>query len=296
MEKIILKNVSKSYKLNKGFLDKFKRNSSHKYFLALKKISINIKSGESIGLIGLNGSGKSTLSNLIAEVNRPTSGEIQINGESRLIAISAGLNQNLTGKENIRLKCLMHGLKEKEINIIFEQIAEFSELGEFLNQPIKSYSSGMRSRLGFSIAIHTKPDILIVDEALSVGDATFANKCLNKIRQFQKQGKTIIFVSHTSNQIKEMCDRIIWLHGGEVYDEGFVDEILPKYESFIKIFNSMTQDEQKQYKNKIYNSQIIEQSKLNRANHLKSTLFEKLMVIFSFILFILSIFYQFISM
>src|SRR5699024_2787297 len=224
-------------------------------FFALKDISFTVDEGDSVGIIGLNGSGKSTLTDLLAEVTQPTSGHIDINGEDSLIAIGAGLEQELTGIENIRLKCLMHGLTDPKIDEIFDEILEFSELGEFIHQPIRTYSSGMKARLGFSIAIHTDPDILIVDEALSVGDKTFSDKCIVKIKEFQNQGKTIFFVSHAGGQVKQMCNKALWIQFGRLEMFGEVEPILDRYESFIENFNLLSKDEQKQYREKMMDEQ-----------------------------------------
>lgn len=226
-----------------------------KPYYALHDINFEVQPGDSIGIIGLNGSGKSTLSDLLGEVTVPTTGKIRIDGRSSLIAISAGLNQDLTGEENIRMKCLMHGLDEETINSRFDDIVAFSELGEFIHQPIKSYSSGMKSRLGFAIAIHTDPDVLIVDEALSVGDETFSNKCIEKMKEFQKDGKTIFFVSHSVSQIRKMCNKALWIHYGEVRDFGDCQPVINKYSEFIKAFKAMNKEEQLKYKKEMVDEQ-----------------------------------------
>lgn len=226
----------------------FKR---EKKFFALKDISFTVNEGDSVGIIGLNGSGKSTLTDLLAEVTQPTSGAIDINGTVSLIAIGAGLEQELTGVENIRMKCLMHGLTDEQIDELFDDIVEFSELGEFIYQPIRTYSSGMKSRLGFSIAIHIDPDILIVDEALSVGDKTFSDKCLVKIKEFQEQNKTIFFVSHSSGQVKQMCNKAVWIQFGRMEKFGEAERIVEEYDNYIENFNLLTKDEQMQYREKM---------------------------------------------
>ena len=226
----------------------FKR---EKNFFALKDISFTVNEGDSVGIIGLNGSGKSTLTDLLAEVTQPTSGAIDINGTVSLIAIGAGLEQELTGIENIRMKCLMHGLTDEQIDELFDDIIEFSELGEFIYQPIRTYSSGMKSRLGFSIAIHIDPDILIVDEALSVGDKTFSDKCLVKIKEFQEQNKTIFFVSHSSGQVKQMCNKAVWIQFGGMEKFGDAEPIVEEYDNYIENFNLLTKDEQMQYREKM---------------------------------------------
>lgn len=261
MSKVEVNNVSKVYDLNTSKKDKIislfsfrKKKISSPYF-ALRNVSFTVEEGESVGIIGLNGSGKSTLSNLIAEVTQPTAGNIKIDGKSSLIAISAGLNNELTGEENIRMKCLMHGLTEQQIEERFEDIIAFSELDKFIYQPIKTYSSGMRSRLGFAIAIHTEPDVLIVDEALSVGDETFSNKCIDRMKDFQKQGKTIFFVSHSAGQIKRMCDKALWLNFGEVVEYGDCKKVIYNYVKFMRKFKEKTKEEQSEYKRNMIQQQ-----------------------------------------
>ncbi|WP_342388736.1 ABC transporter ATP-binding protein [Salinicoccus bachuensis] len=252
--KVKVENVSKVYELNRSRIDKLKSLFSFgafkksKPFYALRNINFEVESGDSVGIIGLNGSGKTTMSDLLGEVSEPTTGNIYINGKSRLIAISAGLNSELTGHENIRMKCLMHGMSEQEIDGLYDDIVEFSELGDFISQPIKSYSSGMKSRLGFAIAIHTDPDVLIVDEALSVGDETFSNKCIVRMKDFQKQGKTIFFVSHSAKQVSKMCNKAIWLHYGEMKAFGNVVPVANKYAQFIEKYKKMSKEDQKEYK------------------------------------------------
>ncbi|CAM4292798.1 ABC transporter ATP-binding protein [Jeotgalicoccus halotolerans] len=262
MYKVKVENVSKIYDINRNRIAKvlslltFGKLYKAKPFYALRDIDFEVNAGDSVGILGLNGSGKTTLSDLIAEATVPSKGKIHINGRTSLIAISAGLNQELTGEENIRIKCLMHGLSEKQIAERYDDILKFSELGEFIKQPIKNYSSGMKSRLGFAIAIHTDPDILIVDEALSVGDETFANKCIDRMRDFQEQGKTIFFVSHATGQIRQFCNKAVWVQYGEMKQFGEMKDVVKSYAEFVNQYKNLTKDEQIEYKDKMVGEQM----------------------------------------
>lgn len=252
MEKaIIAKNITKKYKLYESnkerILDLITPKDYGEDFYALTDVSFEAEKGDVIGFLGVNGSGKSTLSNIIAGIVPQTAGTVEVNGETSLIAVSAGLKWDLTGRENIELKCLMLGFSREEIKAMEPEIIEFSELGKFIDQPVKSYSSGMRSRLGFAISVTVDPDILIIDEALSVGDRAFAEKSFNKMLSFKEKGKTMIFVSHSLGQMKQFCDKVLWLDHGMVRDFGPTEEIIPKYQEFINEWKKLSKEEREKY-------------------------------------------------
>lgn len=225
-----------------------KKSREMKDFWALRNVNFEVFDGEAIGIIGLNGSGKSTLLNMIDKSLSITTGELTINGEVSHIAIGAGLKPDLTGRDNIRLKATMMGMTKQEIEDKMDEIVQFSELGPFIDRQVKDYSSGMRSKLAFSIAVNQDPDILIIDEALSVGDSTFAAKSSKKMFEFRERGKTIFVVSHSVDQIRNWTDKVLWLHYGEVKEYGATKDILPKYQTFIRWFNGLSKEQQEQYK------------------------------------------------
>lgn len=245
--------ISKKFELSqneklKELLGIGKNSREIKDFWALRNVNFEVYDGEAIGIVGLNGSGKSTLLNIIDKSLSSTTGELQINGEVSYIAIGAGLKVGLTGRDNIRLKGTMMGMSKKEIEDKMDEIIDFSELGPFIDRPVKDYSSGMRSKLAFSIAVNQDPDILIIDEALSVGDSTFAAKSAKKMFEFRERGKTIFVVSHNAGQIQKWTDKVIWLHYGEVKEYGATKDVLPKYQTFITWFNKLSKEQQEQYK------------------------------------------------
>lgn len=199
-------------------------------FWALKNISFSIQRGESIGIVGLNGSGKSTLLKLIAQVMKPTQGSVKVYGTvAPLIELGAGFDMELSARENIYLNGAVLGFSRREMNEKFESIVDFAGLWEFIDLPLKNYSSGMVARLGFAIATSTKPDVLIVDEILGVGDYKFQKKCEERINEIIKEGASVILVSHTIEQIKNMCDKALWLRRGETVMWGDVEEVCSAY-------------------------------------------------------------------
>lgn len=209
-------------------------------FQALKNINADFYSGEAIGLVGLNGSGKSTLSRIIAGITFPSTGSVEVRGEVSMLSTTSGLNQMLTGRENIYYKCLLMGFTYQQIKSIEESIVDFADIGIYIDQPLNNYSSGMRARIGFAISVHIHPDVLIVDEALSVGDQSFADKCTERMNQIMQEGKTIVFVSHSSKQVEEFCDKVMWLHQGEMVGFGTTEEILPAYVGFASEYSKMS--------------------------------------------------------
>jgi ABC-type polysaccharide/polyol phosphate transport system ATPase subunit len=199
-------------------------------FWALKDISFDVKEGEVLGIIGRNGAGKSTLLKILSRVTTPTLGYVKIRGRiSSLLEVGTGFHQELTGRENVYLNGMIHGMTRAEINKKFDEIVDFSGIEKFIDTPVKRYSSGMNVRLGFAVAAHLEPEILIVDEVLAVGDAEFRRKCLEKMQDVSEGGRTVLFVSHNMQAIRELCRRGILLEGGRIVYSGPTDEVIDKY-------------------------------------------------------------------
>lgn len=268
---IVFKNVSKIYKLkakNKKFA-KDKNNYKHTKFYALKDISFAIEKGSVVGVLGTNGSGKSTLSIVLSGISDIDEGEMIVNGEQALIAINTGLNPQLTGMENIDLKGALLGLSKKRIEEIKESVIDFAEIGDFIYQPVKKYSSGMKSRLGFAINLALDPDIYIIDEALSVGDKAFAQKCLDKMAELKKEGKTIIFISHALPQVRKFCNQALWLEGGQFKEFGDIDEVADHYAEYVEYYNSLSKKEKQEERDRKFAARIIEPKEKKRWHFFK---------------------------
>lgn len=212
-----------------------------KKFPALCGVTQDFHRGEIVGLAGLNGSGKSTLARIIAGITRPDLGLCEVSGTVSMLAANIGMNDQLTGRENIAYKCMLMGMEKREIAQIQQQIIDFADVGVYIDQPLRTYSSGMRSRLGFAISAHMNPEILIVDEALSVGDASFAEKCMARMRHFRAEGKTIFFVTHAPWQMLNFCDRVMWLHQGRVVGYDTAERMIPAYVAFTREWTQMDQ-------------------------------------------------------
>lgn len=196
----------------------------------LKDINLKIKKGEIVGLIGINGSGKSTLLKLMTKIIYPTKGIVETQGKlTSLLELGAGFHPDFSGRENIYFNASIFGLTRKEIDTRIEKIIEFSELGSFIDNPVRTYSSGMYMRLAFSVAINVDAEILLIDEILSVGDEHFQEKCFKKIEALKAQGKTIVFVTHSLGSVKRFCTRAIWLHKGVIRKDGNVEEVIEEY-------------------------------------------------------------------
>lgn len=250
---IKFEHVSKIYSLK----SKDKKHVSNKRFYALKDINFQIPKGEVVGILGTNGSGKSTMSIILAGISEVDEGNMVVNGEQALIAINTGLNMQLTGMENIELKGALLGLTKRRIEEIKQGVIDFAEIGDFLYQPVKKYSSGMKSRLGFSINLCLDPDILIVDEALSVGDKGFAQKCINKMKELKEQGKTIVFISHSLVQVRDFCDTAMWIEGGMLKEYGEINEVCDHYAEYVDYYNSLDKAGKKKERDTKFEKRII---------------------------------------
>jgi len=216
---------------------KFLRHNSHYHdFDAVRNVSFEVGKGEMVGLIGRNGSGKSTLLKIVAGVYRPTAGNVEIHGTlAPLIELGAGFHHELTGRENILLSGLLMGYSRREMQEREARIMEFAEIGDFIDAPVKQYSTGMYMRLAFSVATEIDPDILLIDEILSVGDAPFQQKCFERMQSFRQAGKTIMIVSHSMVQVAQLCDRAILIDRGSIMADGPPDEVIPVYESSLAL-------------------------------------------------------------
>jgi len=236
MKPVVVRNLTKDYKIYSRRGQKFKemltfnRRAYHDTKRALADLSFTVEPGECVGIIGDNGSGKSTLLKILARTSYPTAGEIEINGEvSYILDPSTGFNPEFSGRENVHIKCALLGLTPEQTNELFPVIHQFSGLEERIDHPIKTYSTGMVVRLGFSVAIHVPFDILLVDEVLAVGDYLFQRKCINAIRAFKEQGKTILVSSHNLSDVSNFCDRLIMLDDGKMALIGRTDEVVKTY-------------------------------------------------------------------
>ncbi|MGF9713265.1 ABC transporter ATP-binding protein [Paenibacillus naphthalenovorans] len=260
---ISVKNVSKSFKIyhDKPLTLKEKllklRSNEYSHFFAVKNVSLDIRKGETVGLIGHNGCGKSTILKLITKILYPDSGEINVNGRiSSLIELGAGFHPDFTGRENIYINASIFGLSKKEVDEKIDEIIRFSELGEFIENPVRTYSSGMYMRLAFSVAINVNPEILLIDEILSVGDANFQKKCYDKIEGFRLNGATIVIVAHDLGTIEKICDRVIWMDKGEIIEQGEADRIVNLYTQHM---NQRFVEQRQQEYNEITAEEIVEE-------------------------------------
>lgn len=233
---VVLDNVSKKYRLYASKADRmkealnFRGRSYHVDFWALKDITFSIGAGHTVGILGMNGSGKSTLLQIISSVLQPTNGQVTVGGRvAALLELGAGFNPELSGRENVELNAAIMGLSGKALSERMEEIRAFADIGEFFEQPMRTCSSGMFMRVAFATAIHVDPDVLIIDEALSVGDARFQEKCFRRFRTFQEAGKTILYVTHDRSSIPRLCDQAILLHKGRLLDFGDPERIVESY-------------------------------------------------------------------
>jgi teichoic acid transport system ATP-binding protein len=203
---------------------------------AVKDVSFEVRHGSVLGVVGANGAGKSTLLRTIAGILPPTTGRVTVDGKvSTLLALGVGFNRDLTGRENVTLGGLAAGLRRDELREKYDEIVEFAELDEFMDMPMRTYSSGMYGRLAFSVAVNMDPDILLIDEALSVGDARFRRKSFEKMRELCQQARTIVLVSHSMGSIKDLCDEAVWMHKGELRKWGESDEVVDAYTTFLDV-------------------------------------------------------------
>ena len=232
MHKRFILKRDRPLRLNNGLLSAFARTSKEDFW-ALKGISFDLEQGEAVALIGHNGAGKSTALKILTGIMEPTKGEVLTRGRlSALIEVGAGFHQEMTGRENIYLNGAILGMSRREIDKKIEAIVEFAGIRNFIDTPVKRYSSGMYARLGFSIAAHVEPQILLVDEVLAVGDLAFQQKCMRHMKSLSERGCAIILVTHSLYSAQRLCNRIIWLHGGEIRKDGPADTVAQEYQAW----------------------------------------------------------------
>ena len=210
--------------------DTIRRRTHREVFYALKDVSFQVEPGECMAIVGANGAGKSTLLSLVTGLCQPSAGRVAVNGRvAALLELGSGFHPDLTGAENILLNASLLGLSRKRTEACFDEIVEFSGIGDFIQDPIRMYSSGMTMRLAFSVAVHVDPDILIIDEILAVGDQAFQTKCFERIARFKEEGRTLLFVSHSPQLVRQFCDRTLWLDNGQAVLIGTPDQVLNAY-------------------------------------------------------------------
>jgi lipopolysaccharide transport system ATP-binding protein len=223
--------LQKNYLLHDAVRALFRRRRKAEVFHALREVSFSVPRGQAVAFVGGNGAGKSTILGLIAGTVFPSTGTVRVCGRiGALLELGAGFHPDLTGRENIYLNASLLGMQRVDVDERVERIVEFSELKDFMDAPLRTYSSGMQVRLGFSVAVHLDPQILIMDEVLAVGDQHFQHKCIRRVREFREMGRTLLFVSHSPDAVRQICDRAIWLDQGRVRADGTPDDVLPHYE------------------------------------------------------------------
>lgn len=230
--------------LKERFVALFRGENKHKDLVVLKDISFEIKRGESLGVIGHNGAGKSTLLKIVAGIFRPSEGAIATNGRVVLLNLGAGFDMEASAEENVFLNGAILGFTRKQMRERYNSIVEFSELGKFMKMPLKNFSSGMVSRLGFAIAIDVRPDLMLVDEVLSVGDANFSKKCMAKIEELKRDGVSFMFVSHSIGQVQRLCEKTLWIENSEVKEYGESKEVCTNYLKYCSELNERTEQKQ----------------------------------------------------
>lgn len=235
---IEFKNVSKHFRIHHEaksslqdfFVSMLKGSGTYEEFWALQDVSFRLEKGKTLGLIGTNGAGKSTILKLVTRIIEPTKGRIRVNGRvSAMLELGTGFHPDLSGRDNIFLNGAIYGFSRKEMEERYERIVEFSELGRFIDTPVKHYSSGMYMRLGFATAITVDPDIMIIDEVLAVGDAAFSRKCYTELEKMKEQGKSLLFVSHDAREVARFCDEVVYLERGAIVAQGQPQDVLDDY-------------------------------------------------------------------